>query len=80
MLPSEYINRNVRVTPFNFEPVDRYFDRYPNLSDVYCYSSDCPHREGGKESHMKFDPTLAKLDETVKDKFFRTNGEWLLPA
>jgi len=43
MKPSQYINRNVRVTPFNeFEPVRRDFERYPHLSDAYCY----PHVEG----------------------------------
>lgn len=51
--PSEFINRNVRVSPFNFEPVDRYFRDDPDLADVFCYSSDYPHTEGGKDSKAK---------------------------
>src|SRR5262249_28818299 len=50
MAPSDYINRNIRVTPFHFEDVAMYFTRYPHLSDVFSYSTDYPHFEGGKES------------------------------
>src|SRR5262249_17404528 len=49
MKPSDYINRNIRVTPFHFEDVAMYFTRYPHLADVYSYSTDYPHFEGGKE-------------------------------
>ena len=79
MKPSEYINRNVRVTPFVFEPVDSYFQRYPHLADTFCYSSDFPHREGGTDSFRKFASNLAATDETLREKFFVTNGGWLLP-
>lgn len=79
MKPSEYINRNVRVTPFVFEPVDMYFDRYPGLADTFCYSSDFPHREGGEESLRIFAETLAHTDESLQEKFFVSNAEWLMP-
>jgi predicted TIM-barrel fold metal-dependent hydrolase len=78
--PSEYIARNVRVTPYHFESVDSYIERYPYLADVYCYSSDYPHREGGRESKQVFYEKLAPLGEDVVEKFFFTNGELLLPA
>lgn len=76
--PSEYINRNVRVSPFSFEPVHRYFLDDPDLSDVFCYSSDYPHVEGGKWSMKKVREKLAGLDEEISDKYFRKNAEWLL--
>lgn len=79
MRPSEYIARNVRVTPFVFEPVDRYIERYPHLVDVYCYSSDYPHLEGGRNSARKFADRLKDFDATTKEKFFRQNGSLLLP-
>jgi predicted TIM-barrel fold metal-dependent hydrolase len=80
MLPSEYINRNVRVTPFNeFEPVRRDFERYPNLSDCYCYSTDYPHVEGGKDSKQLMYAQVAPLGETVTEKFFAANARLLLP-
>lgn len=80
MKPSEYINRNVRIGPFPFEDVASYFTRYPELSDVYSFSSDFPHVEGGKGSKRKFFDNLAPLGEDVLRKFFVTNPELLLPA
>lgn len=78
--PSEYINRNVRVSPFHFEPVDKYFRTYPNLSDVFCYSSDYPHVEGGKYSLRTLEQKLEPLGEEIVTKFVKTNADWLLPA
>lgn len=80
MRPSEYINRNIRVTPFWFEPVDEYFRRYPDLSDVYCYSSDYPHVEGGKHTKQRFYEKLEPLGHEVLEKFFRRNGEFIVPS
>jgi predicted TIM-barrel fold metal-dependent hydrolase len=80
MLPSAYLSRNVRVTPFFFEPVGMYFKRYPQLSDVYCFGSDFPHVEGGKRSKQGFMDRLRPLGEDVVDRFFVRNGELILPA
>ncbi|MFD5177074.1 amidohydrolase family protein [Nocardia sp. NPDC058379] len=77
--PSEYIARNVRVSPFNFEPVDRYFQDDPFFADVYCYSTDYPHVEGTKDSMNRMLAKLEPLGEEITTKFFRTNAEWLLP-
>ena len=80
MLPSEYINRNVRVTPFNdFEPVARDFERYPNLADAYCYATDYPHVEGGKESKYRLYDQIAHLGDDIAEKFFVTNAGLILP-
>jgi predicted TIM-barrel fold metal-dependent hydrolase len=79
MRPSEYIGRNVRVTPFCFEPVDRYLEQYPHLSDVYCYSTDFPHFEGGEDSKRIFAETLRSASADLRDKFFYRNGSLLLP-
>jgi len=80
MKPSEYLARNVRVTPFHFEPVRMYFDRHSELQDVYCYSTDFPHLEGGRNTKKLFYDQLAPLGDNVVEKFFAKNGEWLLPA
>jgi predicted TIM-barrel fold metal-dependent hydrolase len=80
MLPSEYINRQVRVTPFNdFEPVARDFERYPNLADTYCYATDYPHVEGGKDSKLKMYEQIAPLGSEIVEKFFVKNADLLLP-
>jgi predicted TIM-barrel fold metal-dependent hydrolase len=79
MRPSAYIARNVRVTPFHFEPLARYLDRYPHLSDVYCYSTDYPHFEGGQDSKRAFADALSGVSADLRDKFFYRNGAFLLP-
>lgn len=78
MKPSEYLARNVRVTPFYFEKVDMYFSRHPQLSDVFAYGSDFPHLEGGKSSMRLLYDQLLPLGSDVIDKFFVRNGAWLL--
>lgn len=77
--PSEYIQRNVRVTPYRFESVADYVDRY-GLTDCYCYSSDFPHPEGGTEPLREFATRIDRLGDAYAERFFVTNGEWLLPT
>jgi hypothetical protein len=79
MKPSEFIRRNVRVTAFDFEPVDDYIDRY-GLEEVYCYASDFPHMEGGRDPMARFAGRLERFGPAMMEKFFVKNGEWLLPA
>ena len=68
------------LTPFHFEPIDSYFDRYSALHDCYCYSSDYPHVEGGIDIKAVQQGRLARFGEDVLNKFFMSNGEWLVPA
>jgi predicted TIM-barrel fold metal-dependent hydrolase len=77
--PSQYFARNIRVSPFNFEPVDRYIQDDPDLVDVFCYSTDYPHVEGTKDSMKNMLAKVEPLGEEITTKFFRTNAEWLLP-
>ncbi|WP_103383095.1 amidohydrolase family protein [Pseudonocardia dioxanivorans] len=77
--PSEYLARNVRVTPFHFEEIGSYFDSYPALEDCYAYASDYPHVEGGQDSKKTFADQLAGHDDRVVRKFFVDNGAWLVP-
>jgi predicted TIM-barrel fold metal-dependent hydrolase len=78
--PSEYVNRNIRVVPFFFEDVGTYVQQF-GLSDVYCYGSDYPHVEGGKNPMDKFAKQIDRASATDLDlmKFFVGNGEWILP-
>jgi predicted TIM-barrel fold metal-dependent hydrolase len=78
--PSEYLARNVRVTPHNIiEPLATFFTRYPQVANCYCYSTDYPHLEGGMHIKDKVHAALAPLGDAVLEKYFVTNGEWLLP-
>jgi predicted TIM-barrel fold metal-dependent hydrolase len=77
-LPSAYIRKNVRVTPFYFEDAARYIEIY-DLEDVLCFSSDYPHVEGGKDSFHQFYKNIERLGPDIMDKFFFGNATWLLP-
>lgn len=79
MKPSEYIRRNVRVTPYRFEPVADYIDRY-GLAECYCYSSDFPHPEGGTRPISEFAGHIERLGQDSAEQFFVTNADWVLPA
>jgi predicted TIM-barrel fold metal-dependent hydrolase len=76
--PSEYISRNLRVACFHFEPVGTYIDRY-GFEDVFCYASDYPHHEGGKDPITSFASSLAGKSPEILRKFFVDNGKSLLP-
>jgi predicted TIM-barrel fold metal-dependent hydrolase len=80
-LPSEYLASNVRVTPFNnIEPIEKYFERFPHLATSYCFSTDYPHIEGGKDIKRTLIKQISPLGEGIIQKFFRTNSELLLPS
>lgn len=75
--PSEYLRRQVRVTPFWWEPIGLYIDRY-GLEDVYVFSTDFPHVEGGTEPVEKMFASLAGHSDSTIEKFFVTNGALLV--
>ncbi|MGK3989848.1 amidohydrolase family protein [Sorangium sp. So ce136] len=77
--PSEYIRRNIRVTPFRIEPVATYIDRY-GFDECYCFSSDFPHPEGGVEPLKEFRQNIERLGQGAAEKLFVKNAEWVLPA
>ena len=78
--PSEYFARNIRVSPFGWEPIDTYIENDPRLADVLVYSSNYPCAEGGRNSKTRAEDVLSRLGDTVLEKFFRRNAEWLMPS
>lgn len=76
--PSEYIRRNTRVSLFDIEPVDTYIDQF-DMPEVYCYASDYPHPEGGKNPMGDICGRLESFGADVMRKVFVENGRWLLP-
>ena len=56
----------IRANRFNvFEPVAGMFTQYPNLSTCYCYSTDYPHIEGGKDIRRKTFDQIESLGPEV---------------
>jgi predicted TIM-barrel fold metal-dependent hydrolase len=78
MKPSDYIRRNVRVSLFDIEPVDVYIEQF-GMPEIYCYSSDYPHPEGGRDPMGDISGKLERLGPDVMRKVFVENAELLLP-
>lgn len=79
MKPSEYVRRNVRVTPFWHEDLVRIIDRY-GLSEVYTFNSDYPHIEGSRDPVGKFRKWTDQLGAAYERRFYRENALHLFPG
>ncbi|MEM7019262.1 MAG: amidohydrolase family protein [Pseudomonadota bacterium] len=71
--PAEYIQRQVRVTPYPTEPTGWIIEQ--SAPEICMFSSDYPHVEGGRNPMGRFERTTEGLSEEVREKFFRTNFE-----
>jgi predicted TIM-barrel fold metal-dependent hydrolase len=76
--PSEYINRQVRITPFFWEPIHAYVERY-GLEDSYVFSTDYPHPEGGVDTVRAMHDSITRISDAAAEKYFVGNGKALLP-
>ncbi|WP_292931082.1 amidohydrolase family protein [Novosphingobium sp. PASSN1] len=78
--PSEYIRRNVRVAPFGFEDVGHYISLY-GMPEVYCYQSDFPHIEGGKNPMGDTVRSFARqgMGQEIMKMFYCENAKLLVP-
>src|SRR3954465_12361215 len=76
LLPSEFVRRQVRVTPYPHEPAGWILDN--SAPEVPMFSSDSPHVEGGRTPIKRFDASLAGCDEATRQAFFSGNFADLL--
>lgn len=71
--PAEQITQQMAFTPFVFEDVGDLI-RSSN-PDLYLFSSDYPHAEGGRNPLGRFRSSLEGFDEPVLAKFYSENFE-----
>jgi predicted TIM-barrel fold metal-dependent hydrolase len=76
LLPSEYLRRQVRFTPFSFEDSAWLIEQCG--VELFMFSTDYPHPEGGRRPFERFGEALAAFDEETRDRFFWRNGAELL--
>jgi predicted TIM-barrel fold metal-dependent hydrolase len=76
--PSEQIRAQLRFTPYPFEDVAAFMSE--SAPELYLFSSDYPHAEGGRDPLGRFDRALAGADEAAKARFFDANFRDLYPA
>ena len=69
--PSEFVQRQVRVTPYPHEPAGWIVEQAGE--GVCMFSSDYPHTEGGRNPLKRFDESLEGCTETQKTAFYSGN-------
>ena len=69
--PSEYLRRQVKFTPFPTEPVGWMIEQAG--PDLFCFSSDYPHPEGGRDPLRRFEASLDGIAEAAKERFYSGN-------
>jgi predicted TIM-barrel fold metal-dependent hydrolase len=75
---SEYVHRQLRFTPFPTEPVGWMIENAGD--DLFLFSSDYPHPEGGRDPLRHFEDSLAGIPESAKTRFYSENFADLLPV
>ena len=76
--PSQQIREQLAFTPFPNEDVSRLID--DSNEDLFLFSSDYPHVEGGRNPIGKFESYLSSSPDQVKDKFYSENFLRLWPS
>lgn len=74
--PSDYVHRHLKFTPFYGEPVGWMIDQAG--ADLFMFSTDYPHPEGGRDPLAKFEQSLSEVTEADKDRFYAGNMAELL--
>lgn len=79
MRPSEYLRRNVRVTPYWQENVGEIVAQSNGLDEVYVFSTDYPHLEGTRDPIGRLRRSMTNLDKSYEHDFFVENAKLLFP-
>jgi len=69
--PSEYVRRQVRVTPYPAEDVG--WIAANSGPEVCLFSSDYPHVEGGRNPIKRFEASLAGASQETRRRFYGQN-------
>ncbi len=74
--PSEYVHRQLKFTPFAGEPVGWMIEQAG--VELFMFSTDYPHPEGGRDPIAKFEETMTERGEADRQRFFAGNMAELL--
>lgn len=78
--PSDYVRRNLRFTPFQFEDVGWLIQQAG--PELFLFSTDYPHPEGGRDPIARFESSLDRAGIAPGDRlgFWYENFADLLPT
>lgn len=73
LLPSEFVHRQVSFTPFPFEDVGWMVEQAGD--DLFLFSSDYPHPEGGRNPIKRFEESFdsSEISEPARERFYSHN-------
>ncbi|HXQ22861.1 MAG TPA: amidohydrolase family protein [Candidatus Acidoferrales bacterium] len=71
MRPTEYVRRQIRITPYPTENVGRLIERCG--PELFMFSSDYPHVEGGRNPLKRFEGSLAGRGDADLTAFYSGN-------
>lgn len=74
--PSQQLAEQAGFTPYPFEDVGAMIRE--SDPDLYLFSSDYPHTEGGRNPLGRFEESLGDLDDDVRERFYWRNMARLL--
>jgi predicted TIM-barrel fold metal-dependent hydrolase len=74
--PSEYVRRHLKFTPFPGEPVGWMIEQAGG--ELFMFSTDYPHPEGGRDPLAKFEAQLDDVSDDDEARFFAGNMAELL--
>ncbi len=69
--PTEYVERQVRVTPYPTEDVGWIIEQ--SGPDICMFNSDYPHVEGGRRPLERFEASLGDAPDAVRQRFYCDN-------
>ena len=68
---SEYVHGHLWFTPFPTEPVGWMIEQAGD--DLFLFSSDYPHPEGGRDPLGRFESSLSEVSDASKQRFYADN-------
>lgn len=75
--PSEQLTQQMAFTPFVFEDIGALIDQ--SNPELYLFSTDYPHTEGGRNPIARFESSLGNRPAAVRDRFYSENFLRIFP-
>jgi len=77
-LPSDYVRAHLKFTPFPGEPLGWMIEQAG--AELFMFSTDYPHPEGGKNPLAKFEEALVDTSAADQERFYFANMDELVHA
>jgi predicted TIM-barrel fold metal-dependent hydrolase len=71
LTPGEYVERQVRVTPYPTEDIGWVTEQVG--PDILMFNTDYPHVEGGRRPYERFEASLGNASNEVRERFYADN-------